>query len=42
MSQADTSTHNNVRTIDSEQDMSADIEYVFVADETNDSLSNMI
>lgn len=42
MSQVNISTRNNVRTINSEQDMSAKVEMVFVAAETNDSLSRMI
>lgn len=42
MRQVNISAHNNVRTINSEQNMSAQIKYVLVADKTSGSLRRMI
>lgn len=42
MNQVDISTQSNVRTINSKRDTSENIEYVSVADGTNDSLGRMI
>lgn len=42
MNQVNIRTHKNVRTVNSEWESSANIEYVFVADGTNDSSSKMI
>lgn len=42
MSQVNISTHVNVRGINSKHETIAKIEYILVADGTNDSLSRMI